>query len=257
MIRILQFHGDAYLHQVLSGHFRHVSDVVYQGRSGYTGRLDCFAGAKPDLILLDLDLQPQGGLALLAEIRARCSREEVKVLLLVAEETPEHVLTDAARLGADYCMHFPIDLSVLETRIRQLVRAPQVQGDVAVQEVTPLTRRQVQEKCTKYFEYMGIPPHYKGYRYLIEGVWLASLHPSWLNAVTGHLYPAIGEHFQVNASQVERAMRYALDVTWEKGNMDQLYELFPFVKESTGKPTNSDFIATMVDFMRSKVSEVV
>ncbi len=263
MIQILQVHSDANFRQALSDHCSDLPDLSYHVARDTTDLLNFFDESTPDLVLLDLDLQPQAGLELLAKIRARWSNEEVKVLLLVAETTQEHVLTYAAELGADYCMHLPMPLSVLETRVRQLVGGAAAQGDLGRQRnfarrsIKKSTKRQVQEKCTTYFEDLGIPPHYKGYRYLVEGIWLASLHPSWLNAVTQHLYPAIGEQFEVNTHQVERAMRYALDVTWEKGNVDRLYELFPFVRENKGKPTNSDFIARMVHFIWQELGEVV
>lgn len=256
MVRILQLHEDAVFLQAMSSYCSRLTDVLYEGARDYLELLQFFDRGKPDLLLLDLNLQPQGVLEALAGVRTRWPEEDIKVLLLAAETTPEHVLADAAGLGADYCMQLPVELFVLETRIRQLVGDRGIQGDIAPQRLKPLTRRQVQEKCTIYFENLGIPPHYKGYRYLIEGIWLASLQPAWLKSVTQHLYPAIGEHFEVNSSQVERAMRYALDVTWEKGNMEQLYQFFPFVREDRGKPTNTDFIATMVDFIKLGLDKV-
>ncbi|HBN95781.1 MAG TPA: hypothetical protein DDZ66_05735, partial [Firmicutes bacterium] len=244
----LQLDGDALFLQAMDDYCSRLSDVDYQGVASATAFLQSFGGEVPDVILLDIDLQPKGGLAVLERIRVRFSSDEVKVIVLATEAASEQALSHTVRLGADYFIQRPVDLVVLEKRIRQLVKYPEPgpSGE--------LTRRQVQEICTRYFDRMGVPPHYKGYRYLMEGIWLASLHLSWLSSVTQTLYPAIGQHFEVNGSQVERAMRYALDVTWEKGNVEQLYNFFPYVSENKGKPTNSAFIAKMVDLVSLEAS---
>lgn len=243
MIRIVQLDSDVSFLRAMDDYCSRLSDVDYQGICSTTAFLESFDGHRPDVVLLDMDLQPQGGLAILEQIRVRFSSSEVKVVLLSTKATSEQALAHTVHLGADYFIQRPVDLVVLEKRIRQLA------GDSMVEPPGELTRRQVQEICTRYFEQMGVPPHYKGYRYLMEGIWLAALHPSWLSSVTQNLYPAIGQRFEVNGAQVERAMRYALDVTWEKGNIERLYNFFPYVRESKGKPTNSAFIARMVDLV--------
>lgn len=173
--------------------------------------------------------------------------DELPVIALAPPERGEVLLQEAASLGADYCMQRPVDYAVLARRIKQLCRenVPRFAAD--------LSRQRVEDICRRYFDAMGIPPHYKGYRYLMEGVWLACQHPRWLNAVTTRLYPAIGKRFATGGVQVERAMRYALDATWEKGELDELYRLFPYeVRPDSGKPTNSAFLAKMVNFVLLK-----
>jgi len=245
MIRILQLGGDPSFRQAMETYFRSVEDVCYRGIENGNILQRALNEDKPEVVLLDMDLQPQGGMTALERIRARFSSQEMKVIVLATQSTSEDELAQSVRSGADYFMERPVDFAILETRIRQLVtelHKAQPSGE--------LTRRQVQEICTRYFDLMGLPPHYKGYRYLMEGVWLAALHRAWLSSVTQKLYPAIGESFGVNGAQVERSMRYALDVTWEKGNLDQLYHFFPYIRENKGKPTNSAFIAKMVDLVR-------
>lgn len=249
MIRIVHLDNDVLFLQAMDEYCSRLGDIDYQRFRSATSFLQTFDLDMPDLVLLDMDLQPEGGLAVLERIRVRFSSDQVKVILLSIQATSEQALTQTVHLGADYFIQRPVDLVVLEKRIRQLV------GDSRGKPSRELTRRQVQEICTRYFEQMGVPPHYKGYRYLVEGIWLGSLHPSWLNSVTQRLYPAIGQRFEVNGAQVERAMRYALDITWEKGNVEQLYKFFPYVRENKGKPTNSAFIAKMVDLVGLEVSQ--
>lgn len=202
------------------------------------------AETKPSVLLICLDSRPTGGLKVLQEVRRHWRGDELPVIALAPPERGEVLLQEAASLGADYCMQRPVDYAVLARRIKQLCRenVPRFAAD--------LSRQRVEDICRRYFDAMGIPPHYKGYRYLMEGVWLACQHPRWLNAVTTRLYPAIGKRFATGGVQVERAMRYALDATWEKGELDELYRLFPYeVRPDSGKPTNSAFLAKMVNFV--------
>jgi len=243
MIRVVQLTQDTAFQATVNDHFNRCEDLVCQGMSSVSELYSLLKEDRPDIVLLDVDIPPMGGLSVLRDIRARFASDEVKVVVFASDTASEEKLSDTARLGADYFMQRPVDIAVLETRIRQLVKETLDKHSI------PLTRRHVQETCVRFFEQIGIPPNYKGYRYLVEGIWLASLNPIWLNSVTQHLYPAIAQQFEVSAAQVERAMRYALDVTWEKGNVEELYRFFPHVRENKGKPTTSAFIAGVVDLV--------
>jgi two-component system response regulator (stage 0 sporulation protein A) len=248
VIRVLQLDKDPLFLQAMNEYCSRLHDLQYEGVRDEAELFQLMRGQRPDLVLLDAELKQQG-LQVLEKIRAKFPSSEVKVILISSGDASEQELAQTASLGADYFVQRPVDLIVLEKRIRQLLESPARSLPQA------LTRKQIQEHCTAFFEQMGIPPHYKGYRYLMEGIWLASVHPSWLNSVTQNLYPAIGQRFEVSGSQVERSMRYALDVTWEKGNLDQLYRFFPYVRENRGKPTNSAFIAKMVDLISLAASQ--
>lgn len=241
MIRVLQLDRDQEFRSEVAAYFGRLNDLQYRGLDSEAELEAVLNGGKPDVILLDMGLEPESSLAVLARIRARWKM--VKLIMVSRTPPGEQILAQAAEYGADYFLLRPVDLVVLEKRIRQLLNpaASAYRGE--------FTRRQVQDVCTSYFERMGVPPHYKGYRYLVEAIWLAALHPDWLSSVTQNLYPAVGQRFGVSAAQVERDMRYALEVTWEKGDMDQLYQVFPFIPEDKGKPTNSAFISKMVDLV--------
>lgn len=251
MIRVFQLDGDPSFLAAMKEHCSRLADLHYEGSAEVSDLRSALGGDKPDLILLDLDIAPRGGVWILKAIRAKFTSQEVKVVVISSAMASEEELMDTSRLGADYFMERPVDIIVLETRIRQLMNEPENPLP------EPVTHRAVQEICTKYFEQMGVPPHFKGYRYLMDGIWLASLNPVWLGAITQNLYPAIAQRFEVSAAQVERAMRYALDVTWEKGNVEELYELFPYVRENKGKPTNSAFISKMVDLVAFAINQSV
>lgn len=246
VIRVLQADGDRDYRQAVADYFGRLDDFLYLGGldSG-EDLVNTIAEQKPHVVFLDLDLPPQGGFPLLQEIRGHWCKQDLAVILFAVTDHGEAYLGQAADLGADYFILRPVDLVVLEKRARQVLTA----NPMLLEHHGP-TLKQVQEICVRYFEAMGVPPHYKGYRYLIEGIWLVRLYPSWLGSMTKKLYPAIGQRFGTTGSQVERAMRYTLDVTWEKGDLEELYRFFPYeVRENKGKPTNSAFIAKMADLV--------
>lgn len=249
MIRVFHFDGDALFREAMREYCSKIQDVQYRESNCFEELWCSLEQDNLDVVLLDLEFEPQSELNVLKEIRSRYSSDELKIILLSRVEPSENVLNHMVQLGADYFIHRPIDLVLLVKRIQGLAKNP------APKPSFQFTQRQVQEICTSYFEQMGIPPHYKGYRYLMEGIWLVSVHPSWLTSVTQLLYPGIGQRFGVNGAQVERSMRYALDVTWEKGNVQMLYKYFPYVQENKGKPTNSAFIAKMVDMVALEVGK--
>ncbi|NLJ80282.1 MAG: response regulator [Firmicutes bacterium] len=203
---------------------------------------------KPHLLLLDVELPPEGGLPVLKQVRENWDAAQLSVIVISFVQN-EAMLSRASRLGADYYLLRPFPLEILSARIKQLF------GDAILAPSLSYSWQQVHKICIRYFDLLGVPPHYKGYRYLLEGVWLVCSHPEWLNSVTGKLYPEIGKRFNTSGAQVERAMRYALSVTWERGAIEHLYQVFPYEStESKGKPTNSVFIAKMADLVNLELS---
>lgn len=243
MIRVMQFDDDQAFRSEVAAYLKRLDGFSYRGLNSADGLEEVLVGPKPDLVLVDLNCPPRGGLEVLRRIREHWGPEAVRVIMLSRNPPGEGMLTRAAQSGADFFLLRPVDLVVLEKRIRQLVKPLDPVGS------NTLTLQQVEEICMGYFERLGIPPHFKGYRYLVEGIWLAAVHPEWLSSVTQHLYPAIGQRFAVSGAQVERAMRYALEVAWSRGNVEELYRLFPYVQEDRGKPTNSEFISKMVQLV--------
>lgn len=243
MIRLLHLDKNDEFRAKVATYFGRIGDFKYRGESGKQDPREVIMQEQPHVVLLNFNLEATGGVATLRKIRAQWKPDELKVVVIFDTPPGEALLTQVANSGADYVLLRPVDQVVLEKRIRQLVKGKRLDPH------KELSLRQVQEICISYFERMGVPPNFKGYRYLLEGIWLAAVHPEWLNSVTQNLYPAIGQRFGVTGSQVERAMRYAIDVTWEKGNIDQLYQVFPYIRENKGKPTNSVFIAKMVDLV--------
>jgi len=108
--------------------------------------------------------------------------------------------------------------------------------------------QQIEERISRIFIGMGIPPHIKGYGYLREGVKLTVGCPELINCVTKKLYPMIGEKFSTSASKVERAIRHAIEVAWNRGKVEVFNALFGVrAYNENERPTNSEFIALIAD----------
>lgn len=242
MVRILQADPDQIFRREIADHCAKISNVSYYELDDSLNYLTTISEVKPNLILLSLDMAPYDGMSLLRQTRERWTSSELPIILCSTQQQDPSVLENAANWGANYMVLRPVDLDSLAQRARELLEIPTLQNDFNL--------RAVQEICVYYFEKLGVPPHYKGYRYLLEGICLAWCHPDWLNSVTEELYPAIAKRFATSGAQVERTMRYALEQTWARGNLTNLYNVFPYeVREHKGKPTNSTFIAKMVDLV--------
>lgn len=244
-IRLLQAEHDPKYRLEIANHFGSLDDFTLFSVDLGDQLLATIREQKPQIVFLNVDLPPRGAFPLLKQIRSEWDKDSMFVILFSQKDFDDSLVAKAGELGATYFMLRPVDMLILEQRVRQIIA-----NNILAVDHEVLSPKRVQEICVSYFDAMGVPPHYKGYRYLIEGVWLAILYPEWLGAMTKKLYPAVGQRFGTTASQVERAMRYALDVTWEKGNLDELYRFFPYeIRENRGKPTNSIFIAKIADLV--------
>jgi two-component system response regulator (stage 0 sporulation protein A) len=148
--------------------------------------------------------------------------------------------------GANYYMVKPISFNILKERLIGLDREDLSSGEVfgKHREIT------LDEKISKIFINVGIPPHIKGYSYLREGVKMAVNNPNVINNITKKLYPSIGEKYQTSASKVERAIRHAIEVAWNRGRIDNINNILGVrAFMGTEKPTNGEFIALVADKM--------
>ena len=148
----------------------------------------------------------------------------------------------AAR-GGDYCMLKPCRLSAVVERIRQLAH-----GQAAQEGSEGGDDRELERRVTAIIHDIGVPAHIKGYQYLREAIIMTVEDMDVINAVTKVLYPEVARKFGTTASRVERAIRHAIEVAWDRGDLDTLQKYFGFtVSNSKGKPTNSEFIAMIAD----------
>lgn len=198
---------------------------------------------RPDVIILDIIMPHLDGIGVLERIRRHYGEQRPKVIVLTAFGQ-EHITQRAVALGVDYYILKPFDLATLANRVREVARhapAPAV----------PSPSRDLDRQVTSLLHDIGIPAHIKGYRFLREAIAMVTERVELLSGVTKELYPAVAKRNGTTPSRVERAIRHAIEVAWNRGNFETINSLFGHtVSSERGKPTNSEFIAMVADRLR-------
>lgn len=215
----------------------------------------------PDLVILDIIMPHLDGIGVLEKLANMDLINRPKIVMLTAFGQ-ENMTQRAVELGADYFILKPFDLDTLANRIRQLFSTaapgpkPNNASAAAFQSNTVRTRS-MDVDVTNIIHQMGVPAHIKGYQYLRDAILLVVNEVNLLGAVTKELYPTIAEKYQTTPSRVERAIRHAIELAWDRGNVEMMNKFFGYtINIQRGKPTNSEFIAMIADKLRigSKVS---
>jgi len=196
----------------------------------------------PDLIVTDLPLAGLDGIALLEQL-PELGRPAVLILSGYAESTILSVL-DELTTARDYRMLKPVRPQVVIQRLRQM--ANHVLS--AAENHSFYSNRSLEAMVTSIIHDIGVPAHIKGYQYLREAIMMTVADMDVINAVTKILYPEVAKKFGTTASRVERAIRHAIEVAWDRGDLETLQKYFGYtVSNAKGKPTNSEFIAMIAD----------
>ena len=195
---------------------------------------------KPNILVLDLMLAKQDGLSVL---KAISSMERRPVILATSRFVTDYVASAAANLGVRYLMLKPCDMTALVERLEE-IRGGESQRQPASGRCTT----SIESLVTGIIHEIGVPAHIKGYQYLREAIIIAVNDMDVINAITKVLYPQVAKTFQTTPSRVERAIRHAIEVAWDRGDLDTLQRFFGYTVSNTkGKPTNSEFIALIAD----------
>ncbi|WP_027340038.1 sporulation transcription factor Spo0A [Halonatronum saccharophilum] len=227
-------------------------EVVGMAHNGLNA-LDLISEVEFDVLLLDVIMPHLDGVGVLEDLHKQGVAEEFKIIMLTAfgqEELTQQIIN----LGADYYILKPFDLEKLASRIRQ-IKKPAVKGARGFSGYTINNPKNqtydIEERITEIIHQIGIPAHIKGYLYLRKAIAMVIKKVELLGAVTKELYPLVAKEFNTTASRVERAIRHAIEVTWERGNTKAINNIFGHsVTTSSGKPTNSQFIAKVADKLR-------
>ena len=215
----------------------------------------------PDVVVLDIIMPHLDGIGVLEKLSHLELVNNPKIVMLTAFGQ-ENMTQRAVDLGADYFMLKPFDLETLGNRVRQLFNEPVPQtrsssGQTKIYQTAPVRSRSMDLEVTNLIHQMGVPAHIKGYQYLRDAILLVISEVSLLGAVTKELYPAIATKYLTTPSRVERAIRHAIELAWDRGNVEMMSKYFGYtINIQRGKPTNSEFIAMVADKLRigSKVS---
>ena len=208
---------------------------------------------QPDVVLLDIIMPKLDGIGVLERLQTE-DLSKRPIIIMVSAMGQENVCEEAMELGASYFILKPFDLRTIIKQIKQAKIKQQIpeRPFVSVPEkIHGLTENQLEIIITNMIHEIGVPAHIKGYQYLRDSIMMAVCDMDILNSITKQLYPSIAQKFDTTPSRVERAIRHAIDIVWTKGNQELLKEIFgTFVMEGQERPTNSQFIAAVADWMR-------
>lgn len=201
-----------------------------------------------DIVVADLWLSGVDGLHLIRQTNALGLEMPPAFVILVSMPNASSYM-DANRAGAMLCIPKPVDCVALREGIDTLCRNRDMAADTTGTEKEDDMEAQV----TKIIHQIGVPAHIKGYQYLRTAILMTIQDSDIINSVTKVLYPSVAKKYQTTTSRVERAIRHAIEVAWDRGDLDTLNSYFGYtIQNSRGKPTNSEFIAMIADNMRLK-----
>ena len=198
-----------------------------------------------DVVIVDLWLTKLDGIGVIREI-GRSDIKNSPAFILMSPINKQSVLMEATEAGADICILKPFDISSLVAHIEAVNKIGQRKS------VSDLTA-DMEAQVTKIIHQIGVPAHIKGYQYLRCAILMTIDDNDVINSVTKVLYPTVAKKYQTTTSRVERAIRHAIEVAWDRGDVDTLNSYFGYtIQNSRGKPTNSEFIAMIADNLRLK-----
>ena len=202
-----------------------------------------------DIIILDLIMPNKDGMYVLEEMRKRGI--DKKVIVATSYNTSE-VIRDVSEYGVNYFILKPFELADLEQRILDSFKTKESKN-----KTIDFYHNNLQISITKILHELGIPSHIKGYQYIREAIGIIYEHPETIGGITKELYPELANKFNTTVSRVERAIRHAIEVSWNRGNWTLMEEIFGHsVDIDKAKPTNSEFIVTIADKLRLEFHKV-
>ena len=204
---------------------------------------------RPDVLILDLMLPKMDGISVL---KAAAELEHRPASVVMSSFVTDYVANMAASPGGQDFMLKPCDPRAVADRLRELREeaAPQ-------RGMRPRGEVNVEAMVTSIIHEIGVPAHIKGYQYLREAIMIAVQDMDVINAITKVLYPQVAKTFQTTPSRVERAIRHAIEVAWDRGDLETLQRFFGYTVSNTkGKPTNSEFIALIADKLQLQIKNM-
>ncbi len=200
-----------------------------------------------DVVVMDAFMSNLDALGVIEKIK---EKEKRPLVMVMSSSDNQRFEQEILAAGADYYFLKPFDIEIMAQRINQLTGWSKDKGDISrLQETNDL-----QVTVSEIMHQIGVPAHIKGYQYLREAIVLSINDREMMNSVTKVLYPTVAKMYSTTASRVERAIRHAIEVAWDRGDVDVLSSYFGYtIQNSRGKPTNSEFIAMISDKLRLRM----
>lgn len=246
-----------------------VVGIAHDGIDGF----DLIAEKLPDIIVLDVVMPRRDGLELLETLQKTDLKKKPLCIMLSAVNN-DNITRKALQTGAQYYLVKPIeDHEVILKRIRQVMQNNRVlttglsetltdnfslTDSQPLRKLPPISHENLETIITNVIHEIGVPAHIKGYNYLREAIALCIQDKEFINSITKMLYPTVARNYQTTSSRVERAIRHAIEVAWNRGREEILNSIFGYtIDTNKGKPTNGEFIAMISDSIRLKMKNTV
>lgn len=201
-----------------------------------------------DVIILDLIMPNKDGMYVLEEMKKRGIDKKV---IVATSYNANEIIREVSEYGVSYFILKPFDLADLEKRIIEC------QNKEKTRKTIDFHHNNLQISISRILHELGIPSHIKGYQYIREAITIIYDNPEIIGGITKELYPELAERFDTTVSRVERAIRHAIEVSWNRGNWEMMEEIFGHsVDIDKAKPTNSEFIVTIADKLRLEYHKV-
>ncbi|MBR6407676.1 MAG: sporulation transcription factor Spo0A [Clostridia bacterium] len=229
----------------------HGIDIITCPKNGNKA-VEAIIGYCPDAALLDVFMPQLDAIGVIRAIEQRALPKKPHFIAIATFDN-QSIERELMAAGTAYYFLKPLDPEMIAVRIREICsRQPQIAIDGISQ--THRGNADLELIVTDIIHQIGVPAHIKGYHYLRDAIIMSVNDSEMINAVTKQLYPTVAKHYQTTSSRVERAIRHAIEVAWDRGDVDTLNSYFGYtIHTSRGKPTNSEFIAMIADKMRLRL----
>ena len=244
MIRILMIDDNVRLIEAVKEYFKNNEEVnitmeAYDGLEGFETLKN--HQDEYDIILLDLIMPKKDGIYVLEQMKQNGINNKV---IVETSYNASEVIREVAEYGVNYFILKQFELADLEKKILDLFKKKE---DKSID----FYNSNLQVSISKILHDLGIPSHIKGYQFLRDAVCLVFERPEIIGGITKELYPELAEKYDTTVSRVERAIRHAVEVSWNRGDLKLMENIFGHsVDIDKAKPTNSEFIVTIADKLR-------
>ena len=207
----------------------------------------------PDIVIMDVWLSKLDGIGVLRGSHSLdWSRAKEPAFIVVSSVSSQNIFIQATEAGAELCLVKPLNINSLCDHMQSILSRRKDSVPAAAMQGMG-KEPDIETQVTQIIHQIGVPAHIKGYQYLRTAILLTIKDNDIINSVTKVLYPSVAKKYQTTTSRVERAIRHAIEVAWDRGDVDTLNSYFGYtIQNNRGKPTNSEFIAMIADNLRLK-----
>ena len=244
-IKVLMIDDNVNLIEMVKEYFKDKNiEIAYEAYNGEEGIIELEKHKDEiDVMILDLIMPKKDGIYVLEEMK---KRNIYKPVIISTSYNSDEMIRRVSEYGVHYFLLKPYELSDLENRILEASNVREKEN-----KNINIYHNNLQISVTKILHELGVPSHIKGYQYIREGILLIYNNPEIIGGITKELYPEIANKYDTTVSRVERAIRHAIEVSWNRGDWELMEEIFGHsVDIDKAKPTNSEFIVTVADKLR-------